>query len=218
MDPYKVLGVSPDASDDEIKKAYRLLSRKYHPDANINNPNKAQAEEKFKQVQQAYNTVMKMRQEGSTYGSQYSNQGYGSSGGYSGYGGSAGAGSSNGIPPELQAAANFISNGYYREAMNALSGINATERTGMWYYLASMAQEGMGNLTEARNYIDAAVRYEPSDMQYRRYQEHLKNGGSMFGSYDWYNERSRGYNRPYADQTSWCLDMLLANMFCFCCI
>ena len=53
-DPYSVLEVSRDASDDEIKKAYRNLSRKYHPDANINNPNKDQAEEKFKEVQQAY--------------------------------------------------------------------------------------------------------------------------------------------------------------------
>ena len=50
-DPYKILGVSRDASDEEIKKAYRALSRKYHPDANINNPNKAQAEEMFKTVQ-----------------------------------------------------------------------------------------------------------------------------------------------------------------------
>ncbi len=56
-DPYKVLGVSHDASDEEIKKAYRTLCRKYHPDANINNPNKAEAEEKFKEVQAAYQQI-----------------------------------------------------------------------------------------------------------------------------------------------------------------
>ena len=60
-DPYQVLGVSRDASDEEIKKAYRALSRKYHPDANINNPNKDKAEEMFKIVQQAYNQIMKER-------------------------------------------------------------------------------------------------------------------------------------------------------------
>ena len=58
-DPYQVLGVSRSASDEEIKKAYRTLSRKYHPDANVNNPNKDQAEERFYQVQQAYDLIMK---------------------------------------------------------------------------------------------------------------------------------------------------------------
>ena len=61
-DQYEVLGVSRGASDDEIKKAYRKLSRTYHPDANINNPNKAEAEEKFKQVQQAYKQIMDERE------------------------------------------------------------------------------------------------------------------------------------------------------------
>ena len=59
MDPYKILGVSPDATDEEVKKAYKQLSKKYHPDANINNPNKEQAEEMFKNVQQAYQIIMK---------------------------------------------------------------------------------------------------------------------------------------------------------------
>ena len=66
FDPYAVLGVTPQSSDDEIKKAYRNLSRRFHPDANINNPNKAQAEEQFKLVQQAYEQVMRDRQRGYT--------------------------------------------------------------------------------------------------------------------------------------------------------
>lgn len=62
-DPYEVLGLKRGASDEEIKKAYRTLSRKYHPDANINNPNAAQAEEKFKQVQAAYDQIMKEKEQ-----------------------------------------------------------------------------------------------------------------------------------------------------------
>ena len=79
-DPYRVLGVSRDASEEEIKKAYKALSRKYHPDANINNPNKDQAEEKFKEIQAAYQQVMKERTEG--YHS--SGYGYGPFGGFGG--------------------------------------------------------------------------------------------------------------------------------------
>ena len=73
-DPYMILGVSRDASDDEIKKAYRTMSRKYHPDANINNPDREKAEEMFKTVQQAYNQIMKERESGysSAYGQTYS--------------------------------------------------------------------------------------------------------------------------------------------------
>ena len=62
--PYDVLGVRPGATDEEIKKAYRALSRKYHPDANINNPNREQAEERFKEIQQAYNQIMQEKQQG----------------------------------------------------------------------------------------------------------------------------------------------------------
>ena len=94
-DPYKVLGISRDATDDEVKQAYRKLSRKYHPDANINNPNKDKAEEMFKLVGQAYNQIMDERKNG--YSGGYGGYGSGSygSGGY-GNGGSAYGGSGNG--------------------------------------------------------------------------------------------------------------------------
>ena len=100
--PYDVLGVSPNASDDEIKKAYRELSRKYHPDANANNPLADLAEEKFKEIQEAYDTIMKERQNGGGY--QY---GYGSSGGFGGYQRQSSGDSQN---VEMQAVYNFINN------------------------------------------------------------------------------------------------------------
>ena len=87
INPYGVLGVSPSATDEEIKKAYRALSRKYHPDANINNPNKMQAEEKFKEVQQAYEQIMRERQQGGYRQGGYQNGSYGqNNGGPYGYG------------------------------------------------------------------------------------------------------------------------------------
>ena len=82
-DPYSLLGVDRNASDDEVKKAYRRLSRKYHPDANINNPHKEEAEAKFKEVQQAYQQIMDERERG--YASDGSGTGTGS-GSYRGYG------------------------------------------------------------------------------------------------------------------------------------
>ena len=73
--PYDVLGVPQNASDDEIKKAYRELTRKYHPDANVNNPLADLAEEKFKEGQEAYDEIMRQREQGGGY--SYGNSYYG---------------------------------------------------------------------------------------------------------------------------------------------
>ena len=109
--PYEVLGVSPSASDDEVKRAYRDLTRKYHPDVNVNNPLADLAEEKFKEVQEAYDIIMKEREHGgSGYGGYNNNQSYG-------------WGQNSGSQPdvELQAAANFINTRRYRDAINVLN-------------------------------------------------------------------------------------------------
>lgn len=80
-DPYQVLGISPNATDDEVKRAYKELSRKYHPDSYVNNPLADLAEDKFKEVQAAYTQIMDARANG---GSGYS-QGYQGSSGQGGY-------------------------------------------------------------------------------------------------------------------------------------
>ena len=163
--PYEVLGVSPSASDDEIKKAYRELSRKYHPDANINNPLADLAAEKFKEVQEAYDTIMRERTSGSGY-----SYGYGS-----GYGNSYGNGYTGGqIDPRLQAAANYINSRRYREALNTLDQVN--ERSGMWYYLSSCANAGCGNNILARDHAAQAVNMEPGNPQYRQLLNQLEFG------------------------------------------
>ena len=124
-DPYRVLGVAPTASEDEIKKAYRKLSRLYHPDSNMNKSEseKKAAEEKFKEVQTAYENIIDGKVDprvyrnsssagsssGSSYGRSY--QGYGAGGtSYSGYRRDTSA-SYGETDVQLEAVANFIANG-----------------------------------------------------------------------------------------------------------
>ncbi|MBS6280678.1 MAG: DnaJ domain-containing protein, partial [Lachnospiraceae bacterium] len=178
LDPYSILGVSQSASDDDIKKAYRSLSRKYHPDANINNPNKDQAEAKFKEVQQAYQQIMKERE----YGTSNASGNHGSSGGYGNYGGGygdfgdfGGFGTFRGFNGQYQqagsgaaesedelhmrAAFNFINSGHYQEALNLLNPI--TRRNALWYYYSALANSGAGNNVIALQHAKEALRLEP---------------------------------------------------------
>ena len=107
MDPYKVLGVSSNATDDEIKKAYRTLSRKYHPDANVGNPNQAAYEEKFKEVQQAYSAIMDMRQ-GKVPGAGNADDFWG----FGGFGGQQSQKTESQDEQYMRSALNYIQNGY----------------------------------------------------------------------------------------------------------
>ena len=208
FDPYSVLGISRDASDEEIKKAYRKLSRQYHPDANINNPNKAQAEEKFKEVQQAYEQIMKEREYGSS-----SQNGYGGYGNYGGFGNYGNAGSSAYQDEESmrrRAAANYVQSGHFQEAMNVLDSLG--QKNGEWYYLAAMANMGMGNNVTALDQIREAVRQEPDNMQYRMLLQRLEGGGT------WYQEQQNPFGGMPSDGSDYCMKLCLANLACnLCC-
>ena len=227
-DPYQVLGVSRDASDEEIKKAYRALSRKYHPDANVNNPNKDQAEEKFKQIQQAYQQIMDERQRGTSGGGSYGSSSYGGGygsgdqdfGGFGDFGdffGGFGFGGqsyrrtqtntgNDEYTVHMNAAWNYIQSRHFKEALNVLSGIS--DQTAQWYYYSSIANAGLGNNVAALDHAKKAYTMEPGNAQYRQWVSQLESGGS------WYQTQQTPYGMPTMEGNGWCLKLCIANLIC----
>ena len=212
-DPYKVLGVSPDASDEEIKRAYRKLAKQYHPDLN---PGDAEAAKKMQQVNAAYDQIKNPE--------KYRTQNTGGYGGYSSYDPFGGFGGyqqrtysdPSGTDSYQQAALNYIRFGRYQEALQALS--NATERNANWYYLSALAHDGLGNQVTALEHIRRAVSMEPDNSLYLRTLEQIENGGAGYrqqaGSF-------RGFQMHADPCSSLCL-CYLAQLFCcrggiFCC-
>jgi len=219
-DPYSILGVSRDVSDEELKKQYRLLCRKYHPDVNQGNP---QAEEMFKEVQQAYQQIMDERKDpyrafsGQSYGG-YGNPG--SSGGYGGFGGygnpgsygssgsGVGAGQSQ-YESHMNAAMNYIRSGHYAEAINVLDGI--PEHTARWFYFYAYANYGMGNNIAAQQYAQTAVNMEPNNPEYVHFLRQLQ------GAAGWYQQQQQPYRMYRMDGGNVCLNLCIANLVCNAC-
>ena len=212
QDPYRVLGVSPQATDDEVKKAYRALAKKYHPDVNNGS---AEAEARMKEVNEAYSTVMKLRREGGSagygagsYGAGGYGGGYGGYGaGYGGYGAGAGYSSAN---PHMQAARNYIHAGRFAEAMHLLETI--MERNAEWYYLCSEASLGLGNRVAALNYARQAVNLDPNSFEYRALLSRLEGNAYYYQS----NGASRGFTMPSALCGNPLLSCCLINVLCNC--
>lgn len=230
QDPYLVLGVSQNASEDEIKKAYRALAKKYHPDVNNGSP---QAEARMKEVNEAYSQVMKMRREGTTfnqgsygssgygsggaygssgYNSGYSGNygsGYGSYGNYGGYGYGYGGQSSYSSNPQLTAARNYVRSGHYQEALHVLENIH--ERSAEWYYLSGEANLGVGNRVAALNYARQAVSMDPNNFEYRALLARIEGRNSSY--------QTNG--SPFNGQQFICRNPLsmccLLSLLCNCC-
>jgi len=202
MDPYEILGVSHNATDQEIKKAYRALSRKYHPDANVDKPNANEYAEKFKQIQQAYQTIMDERKGGNSQ---------------SGYGGFRSRNrSSSGYTDEndahLQAAVNFIRNGRFSEALRVLDSIE--NRNASWYYTAAVANSGNGNNATALQYARTAAQMEPNNQEYQKLVEQLETPG-----FSYRNMQQSYMGSSFGDDSCvrCCAANLAFNIFLNCC-
>ena len=198
--PYEVLGISPSATDEEVKKAYRELSRKYHPDSYVNNPLAELAEEKFKEVQQAYEQIMKQRQNGGGYSSH--NRGYANTNQSYNYNTDDQAGM------QLQAARNYINARRFHEALNVLNGIS--NRNAMWYYYSSVANMGIGNNIVAVEHARQAAAMEPNNMEYVNYANQLQFRGQR------YQTTGYGYGRNSYSTGDMCCDLWCADTLCEC--
>lgn len=206
-DPYKVLGVSRDASDEEIKRAYRRLAKQYHPDRN---PGDAEAAKKMQQINAAYEQIKnpeKAQQTGNS--GSYGSYGYGGYG-YDPFGGTwqRQYRQENTGDNYQQAAYRYIQYGRYQEALNALNA--ATERNARWYYLSALANDGLGNQVTALEHIRRAVSMEPDNRTYLDTLDAIENGGSA------YRQHAGGF-RGFTTTASPCAPLCLCwlgRLFC----
>lgn len=189
MDPYKVLGVSKDADQETIKKAYRELAKKYHPDKYVNNPLASLAEEKLKEINEAYRIL--------TEGGQSSDNAYKSS--YNSYSGGS----------DFSNVRELIRRGQIANAEAILDSTNI--RNAEWHYLKGLISLQRGWYDRAVNYINMACRLDPNNQEYRMA---LNNINQRVNSY-----RTYGGNMGYgnSDPCDCCFKLWCADSLCECC-
>lgn len=157
MNPYQVLGVSENASEEEITKAYRKLARKYHPDVN---PNNEEALNKMKEINMAYDEIKRIRENGSSY-SQNNNSGYNYNNNYYSYN----------YDDLYQSVIIYMRMGLYPQAWEVLNSIQT--RDDKWYYLGSIILFQSNNKEAAISYIKTAMEMNPNNIEYTKYYEYI---------------------------------------------
>ncbi len=190
-DPYSVLGVSKNATDDEIKNAYRELARKYHPDNYTDNPLSDLAGEKMKEINEAYDAIIDMRRGGSSKNSR---------GAYS---------SGNTQFPEIRS---LITQGRFEQAQELLDGIPPHNRNAEWYYLNGTVLQRRGWFDQAYTSFVTAVRMEPGNIEYQNAMHNAqRQSGPQYNPY-----RSYGNTAGGCSTCDICNGLICADCCCEC--
>lgn len=196
-DPYKILGVTRDSSDDEIKNAYRALARKYHPDNFADNETaRSMAEEKMKEINEAYDSIQASRKRGS-----------------SSYGG---AGNTTSDTSYNRASyitvREYINSGRISEAEKMLDSIDVNDRGAEWHFLMGCVYASKGWYFEAQNFFSKACAMDPANIEYRNALNNMRSGANSYNT--------GGYNTSQGCGCSGCdicTSLLCADCLCECC-
>lgn len=160
-DPYKILGVTPNSSEDEINAAYRKLVKQYHPDRYVGNPLSELAAEKIKEINEAYDTIMNNKNNKS---------GSASSSGY-GY-------SSNSYGDDFQKIRMLINSGKILEAEEMLQRVSV--RDAQWHFLMGMVMKKKGWYDMAYQHFERAASQDPSNPEYRMARDSMGYSGTQY--------------------------------------
>ena len=201
-DPYKVLGVSPSATDEEIKDAYRAMAKKYHPDQYSDSPLADLAGEKMKEINEAYDTIVAQRKNKKT-------------GGYAGnYGGYGATYSANNTSSNFSDVRNYIMSGRIADAEQLLNGVPVESRNAEWYFLKGTVLYRRGWLEEAKEHFTRACQMDPGNPEYQAALNQAMNQRS--GSYGGYNPNMNMNHVGGCNTCDVCNTLICADCCCEC--
>ena len=193
-DPYKVLGVSPAATDDEVKEAYRNLAKKYHPDQYADSPLKELADEKMKEINEAYDAITDLRRGRAQYNTGYNGAAYGgtySTGGSSGF----------------NDVRSLIMSGRIIDAEQILNGVPPERRNAEWYFLKGSVLYRRGWLEEAKDHFSRACQMDPGNGEYSAaLNQAMNQRGGVYGGYNPNMNSMAGCNACDMCSTLMCAD------------
>lgn len=198
-DPYKVLNVPRTADDEEIKKAYRALARKYHPDNYAGSDLADMAQEKMKEINEAYDTIRRERASSGTS--------FGASSGPSARNGSASSGAAGDV--SMVRIRTLINSGRYGEAGVLLDSVDMASRGAEWNYLKGCILLQRGWYFDAQRYFEIACYMEPSNAEYQAALENIRGAAGQYGK----TYRSA----PGCSPCSLCAGLICADGICECC-